>query len=142
MMTSEQNVASCASTLAATRAQDNKKSTAQVNLRSLGARLQAIIDGVTVAGVAPLSRGGAEWLMERSIESGEAAAALGTLLNLVDVLAAQTTMLADGGAHRTCNAAEGTALRIEAAGMRTCRRAIAQLRRDFHAARVAPGVPR
>lgn len=141
-MTTEQNVASCASTLAATRAQDNKKSTAQANLASLAASLRAIIGGVTVAGVAPLTRAGADWLIERSIESGEAAVTLGTLLNLVDVLAAQTAVIADGGAFRTRNAAEATALRNEATGMRTCRRAIAQFRRDFHTARTAHGMPR
>jgi len=90
-----------------------------------------IVDALGGAGVLPLTPGAALLLIRNAAEDAPGAfAVLLSLLSVVDVLAAQTTTLVESGAARSTDAA-AVALRAQAAGLRTARRAIPEFCRDL-----------
>ena len=98
-------------------------------VKAIAIRVERLTRDLAVTGIAPLGRSAAIWLVENAIAgTGGAGAMFWMVLNLVDVLAAQTAAIADSGAQRA-NGAEALGLRRQAATMRTCRRAIPELRR-------------
>jgi hypothetical protein len=100
-------------------------------VNAIAKRIERLTCDLAITGSVPFNGGNALWLVKHIVERADGArATLFTLLSLADVLAAQTATLADSGSRRATGA-EATALRLQAAMMRVCRRAIVDLRREI-----------
>lgn len=100
-------------------------------VKAIAKRIERLTCDLAVTGIAPFNRGGATWHVTHILEGADGARVmLFKFFDLADVLAAQTAALADSGSLRAAGA-EATALRQQAATMRTCRRAVADLRREI-----------
>jgi hypothetical protein len=100
-------------------------------VKAIANRLERLTCDLAVTGIVPFIRGGATWHIQHTLDGADGARVmLFKFFDLADVLAAQTAALADSGSLRAAGD-EATALRQQAATMRMCRRAVADLRREI-----------